>query len=559
MLRRWVATAGLLAAACCSKDQVNHGGGGSGSAASPSLTVFALAEVRGQIGPCGCTSDPLGDIARTAQVIADARAKGPVLVLDAGSWEYSVAPIPDHLKVQEDLKADLLAKLYAGPLGVAATGLGPADLAAGPANVRLARTAVNVSDPALKLEGAKLVDIGGAKVGVFGVLAKGAVSGVVLSDPIAAGKAAVLDLRGKGAQVVIGMIQAPTKRDAADLARAIGGMDFVIGGLGASAPEPDRIEIEAEKLADGWLVIPADRGQVISRLDLVLRDGKGFADAVGAGEAAAKLPALDKEIAALDQDLAAFAKDPTADKAFVAQKQREHDQRVAERDQLRSSPLRAPASGSYFTLDQVVIRKTLACNLEVQKDVSAYNAAAGEANVKAAAGIPVEAPAKGAPSYVGNDACTDCHSDAADFWKKTVHAQAWQTLVDRGQQYDLECIGCHVTGWEKPGGSNLGHNEKLRDIQCETCHGPGSVHVAKGGEEKPAAVHRAPPADLCATQCHTHEHSDTFQYEAYLRDVTGPGHGADRRTQLGDGPTGHSLRQAALDKSGRMLGSGCTR
>ena len=166
---------------------------------------------------------------------------------------------------------------------------------------------------------------------------------------------------------------------------------------------------------------------------------------------------------------------------------------------------------------------------------------------------------KGAPTYVGMDKCEDCHDDAVKFWKKTVHAQAWQTLVDRGQQFDYECIGCHVTGFDKPGGTNLAHNEGLRDVQCEVCHGPASIHVAKGGEEKPLAVRRNPPQDYCASQCHTHEHSDTFQYEAYLRDIVGPGHGEDLRKKLGDGPTGHELRKAALDKAGRTLGAGCTR
>ena len=157
------------------------------------------------------------------------------------------------------------------------------------------------------------------------------------------------------------------------------------------------------------------------------------------------------------------------------------------------------------------------------------------------------------------DACSDCHSDAVEFWNKTVHAQAWKTLVDRGQQFDYDCIGCHVTGWDKPGGSNLGHNDNLRDVQCETCHGPGSIHVAKGGEEKPFAIARKPADDLCATQCHTHEHSDTFQHDAYMRDIVGPGHGEALRKKLGDGPTGHDLRKAALDKAGHTLGAGCTR
>ncbi len=110
-----------------------------------------------------------------------------------------------------------------------------------------------------------------------------------------------------------------------------------------------------------------------------------------------------------------------------------------------------------------------------------------------------------------------------------------------------------------PGGSSLGHNDTLRDVQCEVCHGPGSIHVAKGGNEKPLALDAKPSTDLCASQCHTHEHSDTFQYEAYLRDITGKGHAEKLRAKLGDGPTGHALRSAALDKAGRNLGKGCTR
>ncbi len=51
------------------------------------------------------------------------------------------------------------------------------------------------------------------------------------------------------------------------------------------------------------------------------------------------------------------------------------------------------------------------------------------------------------------------------------------------------------------------------------------------------------------TGCHTEQHSDTFQYEAYLRDILGPGHGAAARTKLGNGATGHELRSAALARA----------
>ncbi len=268
---------------------------------------------------------------------------------------------------------------------------------------------------------------------------------------------------------------------------------------------------------------------------------------------------INQRIKDADAELAAFAADKTADPAFVASKKTERAQLVADRDALTAHPLVVPKTGSYFTLDQIKINKALACNVPTQTKVSEYYAASGKANVDAAAAIPVSPPPKGQANYVGMATCADCHQDAVDFWKGTVHAQAWKTLVDRGQQFDYSCIGCHVTGFDKPGGSNLGHTDDLRDVQCETCHGPGSIHVAQGGNEKPFAIARAPAPDLCATQCHTKEHSDTFQYDAYLRDVTGKGHGEERRKKLGDGPTGHSLRSAALDKAGKSLGSGCIR
>jgi len=572
MSRRVGLAAALAAAAavvaCSSKSEVKSSVAAADPVpARPTFTLFAVAEVRGQIGPCGCTTDPLGDLSRTAQLVAQARAAGPVLFVDAGSLLYAHAPTPPQLAVQEELKADLLAQTYQKTLLADAVGLGPSDLPGGAASLdhlRLARLVTNApvtggAGSAAGLGPAKLIDIGGAKAGLFGVIVPGAVAGVSLSDPVAAGKQAVAQLRGQGAQVVIALVQAEAKKDAVKLVRDIGGIDLAIAGLGLAAPEPERTESEPQKVGDGWLVVPANRGQIVARFDVTLRGPGPLADAVGPGAAAAKLGVLDRQLAGVDADLHAFAADKSADPAFVAQKQKERGQLAAERDRLKVNPLVVPPHGSYFTLDQVRISKGLACNPAVQDAVSAFFRQSGEANVKAAARVAVSPPPRGQASYTGTASCVDCHADQVAFWNKTVHATAWKTLVDRGQQFDLDCIGCHVTGWDRPGGSNLGHNDKLRDVQCETCHGPGSIHVAKGGLEKPFAIQRGPQADLCATQCHTKEHSDTFQLEAYLRDIVGPGHGEDRRKKLGDGPTGAELRKAAFDKAGRTLGAGCTR
>lgn len=556
----------VVAVACGNKGDVptpnrgSSGANGSAGSAIPaksSFTVFALAEVRGQIGPCGCTSDPLGDISRTTQLIEDARKAGPVIVVDAGSLLYSQNPVPARLDAQEELKADLLATIYTKQLDVAAVGLGPADSAKGPGKERFARVESNVTD-AYKTKPPQITQVGDAKVGVFGVIAEDTFK-VKIADPIAAGKAAVQTLKADGAQVVIGLLQASTKSEAVKLAKAIGGIDLAIAGLGQNAPEPETIDIEPTKLDGGWLVIPGDRGQIVSKLDVTLRGAGPLADAIGPAAASAKIAQLENQLATRDAELARFAADKTADQGFVAAKRNERAAVQAQIAQLKSNPLVVPTTGSYFTLDQVKIAKLLPCSKPAQDLVTAFYAAAGAANVKAAAGKAIEPARKGQATYVGTAACADCHDDEVKFWQKTVHATAWQTLVDRGQQFDYDCIGCHVTGWQKPGGSNLAHNDTLRDVQCETCHGPASIHVAKGGEETPSAVQLSPPETLCATQCHTHEHSDTFERVAYLRDITGPGHAPKFRAKLGDGPTGASLRKAALDKAGKAIGANCTR
>src|SRR5262249_6767380 len=111
-----------------------------------------------------------------------------------------------------------------------------------------------------------------------------------------------------------------------------------------------------------------------------------------------------------------------------------------------------------------------------------------------------------------------------------------------------KCVSCHVTGYGQVGGSSLGHTRGLEDVQCENCHGPGSIHVAEKGTEEPPAIRRDTPESTCIT-CHNEHHSDTFKYDAYLRDILGKGHGAAAREKLGAGPTGHSLRTAALAKA----------
>src|SRR5690606_23721495 len=246
-----------------------------------------------------------------------------------------------------------------------------------------------------------------------------------------------------------------------------------------------------------------------------------------------------------------------ADQGFLAQKKNELAGLQEQRARLDKSPLLAPEKGNWFTFTQVPIRKGLACNGETRQAKEELDRAIAEVNLaESKARGPAAPPPAGKPGFAGVEECGFCHADAVEFWKKTRHAGAWETLVEGHKEASYDCIGCHVTGWDQPGGATLAFNESLRDVQCEVCHGPGSIHVDKDGKDRPRTVVKSPSEDVCL-RCHNEEHSDTFEYEAYLRDVTGPGHGAELRARLGDGPTGHELRKAALEKAGLAVGEGC--
>ena len=145
-----------------------------------------------------------------------------------------------------------------------------------------------------------------------------------------------------------------------------------------------------------------------------------------------------------------------------------------------------------------------------------------DANAKRFASVmPTKAPA-GTASYVGVKVCGSCHEDALHVWEKTGHAAAYATLDKVHKNFNLDCVGCHVTGYDRPGGSNVTHVEGLKDVQCEVCHGPGSKHAASPNTVFP--VNPNPGADVC-TGCHHPPHVKSFDFNEKRPLILGPGHG----------------------------------
>jgi pyruvate/2-oxoglutarate dehydrogenase complex dihydrolipoamide acyltransferase (E2) component len=498
------------------------------------LTLFYTAEIHGVLEPCGCTSDPLGDVARYAELVRRAARQGPIALVDGGGLSFPESSTPKE-KATDQLRARFLADTLPR-LGPFAAGLAETDVRSG-VDVAPPRLAVNLAaSPALAPS--RLETWGGIKVGLFGVAdpALGPV-GVKAEDPIAAGRREAERLRRAGAELVIAL--APIDKPAARRLAREAAVDLVVLGR-----QVGKGQERAERAGNAYLVASADELQRVGRIDLVWRGSGPLVDAGGPEAAALRRVEIDKAVSRLDEQLKTWAATGGGDAAFIAARRAERESLLAERKTLEA-PWEPPA-GSYFTNQLIPVRRSLPRDAKIAADMRRLDGQIAALNVKHAA--PPPPPEPGRPFYVGDAKCTSCHKAALAFWKKTVHASAWKTLVEVGKQDDYKCVSCHVTGYGQVGGSSLGHTNRLRDVQCEVCHGPGSAHVAAEGLEEPLALSAGTPASTC-TGCHTEQHSDTFQYEAYLRDVLGPGHGGAARKKLGDGPTGHGLRTAALARA----------
>ncbi|MFC1676333.1 multiheme c-type cytochrome [Planctomycetota bacterium] len=108
-------------------------------------------------------------------------------------------------------------------------------------------------------------------------------------------------------------------------------------------------------------------------------------------------------------------------------------------------------------------------------------------------------------NYVGSESCKVCHTYEYQKWSANPHASAFATLEQVGNQYDPECVICHVIGNEyETGYVSQAKNSHLKNVGCENCHGPGSEHIASLGTKKTVE-----PKSTCE-ECHTSEHSANY-------------------------------------------------
>jgi cytochrome c554/c'-like protein len=466
---------------------------------APGAILFLSADVRGYLGPCGCSENMRGGIARAASQVKEAR-KGalPVLYVDGGDSLFGERELKPEQVPQEERKARALAEAMKDMgLGVRATG--ELDDARGAAFRQ------GLGLPELEPGGVKVLAAGARKVGVVS-----AADGAGL-------KQAAARARAGGAAFVVGLFRGTVLEAQQAAATPELGVDLVLATHTASEFDGE----ENKPARDVPVVALQSKGRSLLRVDLAYGAKPGpFTLQKTAADTEREASSIERRLALMDKEINLPGITPER-KQLLQQKLQEL---VARRQALLTAPVAAAGEGDSFSVRFVPLESTLPSDPEVLKVVTAYDADVGKMNLEwaKAHGQDCPAPEKGQAAFVGNASCAECHAESFPVWETSKHHHAWKTLEDAGKQFHLNCTGCHVTGWEKPGGvCRLDKVAGRENVGCESCHGPGSLHA-----EDPSATNitARPGQEVCVT-CHNRENSPHFDFATYVPKILGPGHG----------------------------------
>jgi hypothetical protein len=495
--------------------------GQNANAGTPTLRLYLVTDLAGALEPCGCTKDQLGGLNHFGAWVKQSTTHAPAaIVASSGPLFFMDDKLSGERADQDRLKADAIARVLHG-LAFAAFAPGQNDWDDGAEGLTKLGGASGAST--ILADGKAFVrEVGGVRVGFIGYGQAGpAAPSTNVQDVVRRG---VDDAKKQGAEVLIALA-AVGRGEAKRIADAVPELTAVVVGSARSTGEGNTTSAPAEQVGDVLIVQAANHLQSVGVLDLYVRESLSpgrivrFADATGL-ELARKREDLARRIDDLHVKLASWARDPKIAPGDVEARRNELGRLEAERDSLDARP--PPAKGSFFRYTTKEIRDALGTDASIDANLAAYYKAVNEHNRLAFADRSPSPAAPGEATYVGIDACSNCHAEPRQVWNRTSHASAYATIATQFKEFNLECVSCHVTGYERPGGSTVTHVEKLKDVQCEVCHGPGSKHVRNPTDR--AAIIAKPALDTCTT-CHHPPHVEDFDPSVKVKEILGPGHG----------------------------------
>lgn len=501
--------------------------------------VFFLAGLKGYLEPCGCTADVmLGGAERlVGYVEAAGRLYDGRLMLDVGDTLFETREIEEHSVAQEKAKIEVVLEMHRS-FGTRATVPGERDFALG---IDFYRDSIEELDATvlganLELAGEELPGVVTESVEDWEIAVVGAadpslyegIEGVDVSAMAPAVGEALESVDTGSVDSVVALVHGDLKA-AKELLDAEERIDFAV--VGHDPRETDAVD----RVGNGYTLEAYDQGRYLGVLKLFGADGERPFENVRTGSES-ELEQIDRQIEHVEESIEELPPAPPDDAPPILQRLRDRLADLEERRrEIKSSDLDVPEDRRSFLYRSVPMKPGFPVDTKIRSQRTAYNRKLKELNKEIERTVP--SVSEGEPTYVGTQACTSCHAEAHEFWEGTLHAEAMQTLEEREKDWDGKCVRCHVVGYEKPGGSVLGKLEyeaevdgstvtkDLRDVGCEACHGPGSKHRASpvGSDGTPRHIESGGGESTCM-ECHVEEHSPRFNYETYVKEITGEGH-----------------------------------
>lgn len=516
----------------------------------------------GNIEPCSCNNRTTGGFPRRSSALSEVReSRKDVLFVDSGNFLFSFdrkLGEPSFF-AQMKLKAKYIAESFKAA-NVDAMVFGELDLAAGGdffletvRNAKLPMVVANAFDRESGkplFEQYRIFDFNGLKVAVIGLVAEElhptvsevGVDGsmlietnnkvttiledrfeqknVKIEDPIKVAQDLMPEILSK-AHLVAALTHLPPKL-AQDLPSIVPGIQFVIGQHHPSS----RAVFKVDPTTGAMFLGSSINGTGFGVADFRIRQGSMQLHDYSKLEVAKTLiPLIESWVTAIEDEY----KNPDGSK-----KTAEQLTAIDERIGMRYVNLRAkleyykkfvaesdPETVSHFRHTPIQLDGKYRDDPKMKEIIARYRAELKSLyDPKNEARSQMVDRVEGAPHFVGDKVCTQCHRAQYDFWKGTKHGIAWQTMLNERVEYDLECIYCHTVGFMLPGGFDRPDRVTgFENVQCENCHGPGSSHLANVLSPRGVVndIH-----DMQCERCHNNEHSPNFERITYVPRATCP-------------------------------------
>jgi hypothetical protein len=416
------------------------------------------------------------------------------MVVDAGDLMWRSKTLEQGRLAQQRVKGRLQLDAFVHS-GIDAMVPGDADLALGldwlgqqMRALDVPYVATNLSCEGLPMPTHRVVDVGGLRIGVLGVVGRELAGPCTFRAIVPAINQALNDA-GEVDLVVVLSHQNGSADES--MAAAVPAIDVVVNGhskMHIAAPTP--LGETAIQLAAG------KRGKKLGIARIQISAGaKGFQIEGRTADLKRKLERAETRVTKT-KDKLKLAKDTRSTSRLESRLRRLEGQAEEVRAALAGAGLET--AGLKHAIENTL--RPLSEDVDDHDKVSAMVQVA-KPLIAAAAELSAPAPSEAATGgpFVGTAACSGCHSTQDAQWKGTRHAAAWATLERDGRAQDLDCWSCHVTGaHHAQGPQHPSQTAGLENVGCESCHGPGRAHVAAPSKSN---IQRDPAVDVC-TDCH---------------------------------------------------------